>query len=43
MFGDQPANADRAVRRGYALKVNFGEDMAPELGVALKEMLSNDK
>ncbi|KAJ8703740.1 hypothetical protein PYW07_013034 [Mythimna separata] len=43
VFGDQPANADRAKRRGYALKVPFSDDMVPEMEVALKEMLSNDK
>ncbi|KAJ8705523.1 hypothetical protein PYW08_012569 [Mythimna loreyi] len=43
VFGDQPANADRARRRGYALKVPFSDDMVPDLEVALKEMLTNDK
>ena len=43
VFGDQPSNADRAKHMGYALKVDFSPDMVPEFGVALKELLSNDK
>ncbi|KAJ8705522.1 hypothetical protein PYW08_012568 [Mythimna loreyi] len=42
VFGDQPGNAERARRAGYALRVDFHADMAQELGVALKEMLRND-
>ncbi|XP_022819123.1 UDP-glucuronosyltransferase 2B2-like [Spodoptera litura] len=43
VFGDQPANAERARRSGYALKVDFSPDMVPELEVALKEILNNDQ
>ncbi|XP_063899069.1 UDP-glucosyltransferase 2 [Helicoverpa armigera] len=42
VFGDQPGNAERAQRSGYAVRVNYHENMAPELEVALNEMLSND-
>lgn len=42
VFGDQPANAERARRAGYALRVDFHADVAEELGVALREMLSTD-
>ncbi|KAJ8705524.1 hypothetical protein PYW08_012570 [Mythimna loreyi] len=43
VFGDQPSNAERAKRSGYALVVDYSDDMVPELGQTLKEMLSNDK
>ncbi|KPI99210.1 UDP-glucuronosyltransferase 2A3 [Papilio xuthus] len=42
VFGDQPGNAIRAMRSGYARKVNFSPDMAPELEKELKHMLSDD-
>uniref|UniRef100_A0A2A4JD43 UDP-glucuronosyltransferase n=1 Tax=Heliothis virescens TaxID=7102 RepID=A0A2A4JD43_HELVI len=42
VFADQPGNAERAQRAGYALRVDYHEDMAPKLEVALNEMLSND-
>ncbi|XP_075989280.1 UDP-glycosyltransferase UGT5-like [Anticarsia gemmatalis] len=41
VYGDQPANAERAVKSGYALKVTFKPDMAKELDQKLREMLSN--
>uniref|UniRef100_A0A2A4JV21 UDP-glycosyltransferases domain-containing protein n=1 Tax=Heliothis virescens TaxID=7102 RepID=A0A2A4JV21_HELVI len=43
VFGDQPSNAERARRRGYALRVDFSPDMAPEIEAALNEMLGSDK
>ncbi|KAM3957340.1 UDP-glucosyltransferase 2-like [Aphomia sociella] len=43
MFGDQPGNADRAVNNGYARKVTFGEDLAQNLRIELKEMLGTDR
>ncbi|CAH2101141.1 unnamed protein product [Euphydryas editha] len=42
VFGDQPSNAMRSVRAGYALMVTFATDMGRELKVALNEMLGND-
>ncbi|XP_059044990.1 UDP-glucosyltransferase 2-like [Achroia grisella] len=43
MFGDQPGNAERAERSGYARKVVFGDDVADQLRVELKEMLNTDR
>ncbi|CAK1587785.1 unnamed protein product [Parnassius mnemosyne] len=43
VFGDQRCNAERSVQDGYALKIEMSPDMAPELKMALNEMLSNDK
>ncbi|KAJ0169844.1 hypothetical protein K1T71_014450 [Dendrolimus kikuchii] len=43
IFGDQPMNAAKAVRSEYALKVDFGDDMAKDIKMALDEMLNNDK
>lgn len=43
VFGDQPGNAERARRAGYALRVDFHPDLAEELGVALQELLTNDR
>ncbi|XP_013134139.1 PREDICTED: UDP-glucuronosyltransferase 3A1-like [Papilio polytes] len=43
VFGDQPGNALRAMRSGYARKVTFSPDMAPELEKELKHMLADDK
>ncbi|KAJ8703741.1 hypothetical protein PYW07_013035 [Mythimna separata] len=42
VFGDQPGNAERARRAGYAMRVDFHPDVAEELGVTLKEMMRND-
>ncbi|XP_041968701.1 UDP-glucosyltransferase 2-like isoform X1 [Aricia agestis] len=42
VFGDQPANAEQAVRAGRALKVPYSINMVGDLKLALKEMLSND-
>ncbi|KPJ12633.1 Ecdysteroid UDP-glucosyltransferase [Papilio machaon] len=42
VFGDQPGNAIRAMRSGYARKVTFSPDMAPELERELKHMLADD-
>ncbi|XP_075989355.1 UDP-glucosyltransferase 2-like [Anticarsia gemmatalis] len=41
VFGDQPANAERAVKSGYALRVTFKPDMAEELDQNLREILKN--
>ncbi|KAJ0169845.1 hypothetical protein K1T71_014451 [Dendrolimus kikuchii] len=43
IFGDQPANAARAVRLEYALKIDFGDDLAKDIKLALDEMLNNDR
>nr|XP_049704120.1 UDP-glucosyltransferase 2 [Helicoverpa armigera]WRX06231.1 UGT41D1 [Helicoverpa armigera] len=43
VFGDQPSNAERAKKKGYALRVDFSPDMAPEVEAALNEMLGSDK
>ncbi|XP_052754199.1 UDP-glucosyltransferase 2-like [Galleria mellonella] len=43
MFGDQPGNAERAIRNGYARKIKYGDDVADQLRVELKEMLNNDR
>ncbi|XP_072941320.1 UDP-glucosyltransferase 2-like isoform X2 [Epargyreus clarus] len=43
VFGDQPGNADRGVRSGYAVKVDFGPDIKEELKKGLNEMFSNDR
>nr|AMK97476.1 UGT41B3v2 [Helicoverpa armigera] len=43
VMGDQPANAERAVRAGYGLQADFNADLAEELDVAVKEILSSDK
>lgn len=43
VFGDQPSNAMRSVRAGYALMVTFSIDVGGELRAALNEMLGNDK
>ncbi|XP_037875535.1 UDP-glycosyltransferase UGT41A2 isoform X1 [Bombyx mori] len=42
VFGDQPSNADRAVRHGFAKSIQYKPDMANDMKVALNEMLSND-
>ncbi|KAI5632276.1 UDP-glucoronosyl and UDP-glucosyl transferase domain-containing protein [Phthorimaea operculella] len=42
VFGDQPSNAARAARAGYARYVPYGEDIGPVLKEELHEMLSND-
>lgn len=42
--GDQHANAERAVRMGVALQVDYYKDtLADDLEVAVKELLGNDK
>lgn len=44
VFGDQPSNAARAVRAGYAVKVEFEPaTIADGLRTALKEILSSDR
>ncbi|CAK1587786.1 unnamed protein product [Parnassius mnemosyne] len=43
VFGDHASNAERCVQAGYALKIKLSSDMAPELKIALNEMISNDK
>ncbi|XP_068625846.1 UDP-glucosyltransferase 2-like [Battus philenor] len=42
VFGDQPGNAARAVRAGYARMVPFSPHMTAQLEVELREMLEND-
>ncbi|GBP38242.1 UDP-glucuronosyltransferase 2B10 [Eumeta japonica] len=42
VFGDQPMNAARAARSGYALKVDYGDRMVEELRRALDSMLEDD-
>ncbi|CAG9134457.1 unnamed protein product [Plutella xylostella] len=42
MFGDQPSNAQRAARRGYAISVPFSPDMTPQVEEALGKLLSDD-
>ncbi|NP_001243967.1 UDP-glycosyltransferase UGT41A3 isoform X1 [Bombyx mori] len=42
VFGDQPSNADRAVRSGFAKSIQYKPDMAKDMKVALNDMLSND-
>ncbi|XP_026725630.1 UDP-glucuronosyltransferase 2B2-like [Trichoplusia ni] len=42
VFGDQPANAERAVKLGYALKVDFHNNLVKDLDLKLNEMLRND-
>ncbi|XP_063632142.1 UDP-glycosyltransferase UGT5-like [Cydia splendana] len=42
VFGDQPGNAERAQRAGYALAVPFAPDMGDRLKVALDKMLSDN-
>ncbi|XP_064075765.1 UDP-glucosyltransferase 2-like isoform X1 [Vanessa tameamea] len=42
VFGDQPSNAQKCVRGGHALRVDFTPDMGAPLKAALLEMLSND-
>ncbi|XP_050559578.1 UDP-glycosyltransferase UGT5-like [Spodoptera frugiperda] len=42
VFGDQPSNAERAELAGYAVKVDFKDDMVPDVEAALKKMLSTD-
>ncbi|XP_063544028.1 UDP-glucosyltransferase 2-like [Cydia strobilella] len=42
VFGDQPGNAVRAQRAGYALAVPFAPDMGDRLKVALDKMLSDN-
>uniref|UniRef100_A0A2A4JVG7 UDP-glucuronosyltransferase n=1 Tax=Heliothis virescens TaxID=7102 RepID=A0A2A4JVG7_HELVI len=42
--GDQPANADRAVRMGFAVKVDYYKDtLADDLEEAVKELLGDEK
>ncbi|XP_052754866.1 UDP-glucosyltransferase 2-like [Galleria mellonella] len=43
MFGDQRNNAQSAYQNGYARQIVFGDDVADQLRVELKEMLNNDK
>lgn len=43
VFGDQPSNAERAKRGGYALRVDFHPDMEKDFEAALKDLLSTDK
>ncbi|CAH0599554.1 unnamed protein product [Chrysodeixis includens] len=43
VFGDQPSNAERAVRGGYARRVDFHVNMAEDFEAALKDLLSTDK
>lgn len=40
---DQNLNAVRAVKKGYALKVDLSYSMADDLKIAMNEMLSNSK
>ncbi|CAH0678037.1 unnamed protein product [Spodoptera exigua] len=41
LFADQFLNVKRAIRKGFALEVNLGYDMAAKLQDAIQEMLSN--
>lgn len=43
VFGDQPGNARRAERDGYAISVPFSPDMGDKLKVALDELLGDDR
>ncbi|GBP42150.1 UDP-glucuronosyltransferase 2B15 [Eumeta japonica] len=40
IFGDQFANMDQAVHKGYGIKVDYEEDLAKPLKATLDEMLS---
>ncbi|KAF9793673.1 hypothetical protein SFRURICE_002332 [Spodoptera frugiperda] len=42
VFGDQPSNAERAELAGYAMKVEFKDDMVPDVEAALVKMMSTD-
>lgn len=42
VFGDQPSNANSAVRNGFAKSIEYKPDMAKDMKVALNEMLSDD-
>ncbi|KAJ2942174.1 hypothetical protein O0L34_g15715 [Tuta absoluta] len=42
VFGDQPSNAARAARAGYARCVPYGDHIGPALKEELNEMLNND-
>ncbi|XP_041988993.1 UDP-glucosyltransferase 2-like [Aricia agestis] len=41
VYGDQPSNANRAAKDGYGLRVDFSEDMADKLDIAIREIMSN--
>lgn len=44
LYGDQPANANRAARARYAIKLDFDFETLPDqLRLALKEILVNDR
>ncbi|KAI8426993.1 hypothetical protein MSG28_014643 [Choristoneura fumiferana] len=43
VFGDQPGNARRAERAGYAVSVPFSADMGEKLKAALDEVLGDDR
>ncbi|KAG6460675.1 UDP-glucosyltransferase 2 [Manduca sexta] len=42
IFGDQPANAERIALAGFGRHIKFRPEMAQDLKVELREMLSND-
>ncbi|XP_053615388.1 UDP-glycosyltransferase UGT5-like [Plodia interpunctella] len=43
VFGDQFSNVDRAVRKGFALRVNLAYDMKDKLKVAIDEFLQSKR
>ncbi|XP_063832458.1 UDP-glucosyltransferase 2-like [Ostrinia nubilalis] len=43
MFADQFMNVDRAIKKGFALRVNIAEDMTDHLKAAIEEILGNPK
>ncbi|GBP42147.1 UDP-glucuronosyltransferase 2B37, partial [Eumeta japonica] len=42
IFGDQFLNMEQAVVKGYGLKVEYEENLAKPLEIALNEMLNNE-
>ncbi|XP_045530280.1 UDP-glycosyltransferase UGT5-like [Pieris brassicae] len=42
VFADQPHNAARSIEAGRALRVKYSPEMAPDVKIALQEMLRND-
>lgn len=43
VFGDQHLNVARAVKRGFAYKVDLSYDLAEDLKTAIKEVTTNPK
>lgn len=41
VFGDQYVNVQRAVKKGYAQKVDLSYSMAADLGKAIQNLLDN--